>query len=88
MNIWDALETMQRENNSRLFVIVEAADADHLLAVRDALKALTRAGVSKGRIANAKALLAQPLKEAADEVRPHHHADAVARPQPRRARRA
>jgi hypothetical protein len=67
-----------------LVVIVEAADARYLLAVRDALKTLaTATRVTKGKIANARHLLEQ--KEADDEASSHHHADAVARPQLRRA---
>ena len=45
----------KREKNPRLVVIVETEDADHLLAVREALKALATTGVTKGKIANAKA---------------------------------
>jgi hypothetical protein len=58
MNVWDALEQLKREGNARLVVIVEADDARHLLAVRDALRALATTRVSKNKIANAKELLA------------------------------
>jgi hypothetical protein len=76
MNVWDCLETLKRENNPRLMVIIEMDDARYLLAVRDALKALATNRVTKGKIANAKYL----LKEADHEASPHHQADAVARP--------
>ena len=88
MNVWDCFETLMRENNPRLMVIIETDDARYLLAVRDALKACARTGASKGRIANAKQLLAQPSKEAHNvEASPHDHAAAVAKPRLRRASR-
>jgi hypothetical protein len=59
MNIWSCLEQLKREKNPRLVVIVEAEDAKHLLAVREALKALATTRVTKNKIANAKELLAQ-----------------------------
>ena len=40
-------------------MIVEAEDAKHLLAVREALKALATTRETKNKIANAKELLAQ-----------------------------
>jgi hypothetical protein len=86
MNIWDCLEQLKRENNPRLMVIVEADDAHYLLAVRDALKALANARVTKGKIAHAQQLLAQPWKEDSHDRIPHHQAGAVARPQLRRTR--
>jgi hypothetical protein len=59
MNIWRCLEQFKHEKNLRLVVIVEAEDAKHLLAVREALKALATTRVTKNKIANAKELLAQ-----------------------------
>jgi hypothetical protein len=89
MNVWDCFETLVRENNPRLMAIIETDDARYLLEVRDALKALTRAGVSKGRITNAKQLLVQPSKEAHHvEASPPDHTGAVAKPRLRRASRA
>ena len=83
MNVWDALEQLTRENNPRLVVIVEADDARYLLAVREAMTALATPRMAKGKIANARHLLVQ--KEANDEAGPHHPAEAVGRPQLRRA---
>lgn len=86
MNVWDCLETLMRENNPRLMVIIEIDDARYLLAVREALKALATTRATKNKIANAKQLLAG--KESDHEASPHHHAEAVTRPQLRRARGA
>jgi hypothetical protein len=88
MNVWDCFETLLRENNPRLMVIIETDDARYLLAVRDALRALTTNRITKGKIANAKQVLAQQPKEAHDEASPHHNAAPMAQSQPRRARGA
>jgi hypothetical protein len=61
-NIWVCLETLMREKNPRLVALVEAKDARHLLAVRDALKALATTRVTEGKIATAKHLLAEGAK--------------------------
>jgi hypothetical protein len=57
--VWHCLERLQRENNPRLVALIERKDAKHLLAVRAMLKAFVTTGVTKGKIATAKRLLAQ-----------------------------
>jgi hypothetical protein len=56
--VWHCLERLRHENNPRLVAIIERKDARHLLAVRAALKVLATTGVTKGKIASAKRLLA------------------------------
>ena len=55
-------------------MIVEAADADHLLAVRDALKALTTGWGQQGQDRQRKGIVGATIKEADHEASPHHHA--------------
>jgi hypothetical protein len=62
LGVWQCFERLQRENNPRLVALIERKDAEHLLAVRAALKVLTTTGVTKGKIANAKRLLATAMK--------------------------
>jgi hypothetical protein len=57
--VWHCLERLTNESNPRLVVIIEKKDAQHLLKMRDALKALATGNVGKAKIAAAKRLLAQ-----------------------------
>ncbi|UPK03149.1 hypothetical protein [Bradyrhizobium sp. 170] len=57
--VWHCLERLARENNPRLVAIIEIKDARHLLETRAALTALVTTGISKGKIASAKRLLAK-----------------------------
>ena len=59
LGLWDCLERLQHEENPRLFAMVERKDADQLLQMRAVLRILVNSGVTKGRIAAAKKLLAQ-----------------------------
>ncbi|SIO49611.1 hypothetical protein SAMN05443247_06497 [Bradyrhizobium erythrophlei] len=57
--VWQCLERLAGENNPRLVALIEIKDAQHLLKMRAALKALTQAGITKAKIANAKRVLGQ-----------------------------
>jgi hypothetical protein len=59
MGVWQCLERLAGEDNPRLVALIEIKDARHLLKMRAALQALTLAGVTKAKIANAKRLLGQ-----------------------------
>jgi hypothetical protein len=59
LGVWQGLERLAGENNPRLVALIEIKDAQHLLKMRAALKALTQAGVTKAKIANAKRVLGQ-----------------------------
>jgi hypothetical protein len=57
--LWHCLERLQHEENPQLFAMIERKDADQLLKMRASLRALVNSGITKGRIASAKKLLAQ-----------------------------
>jgi hypothetical protein len=59
LGVWQALERLQLENNPRLVAMIERKDAEQLLKMRAALKALVTTGVTKAKIVSAKRLLAQ-----------------------------
>jgi len=43
LGVWQCLERLAGENNPRLVALIEIKDAQHLLKMRAALKALTQA---------------------------------------------
>jgi hypothetical protein len=57
--LWHCFEQLVRENNPRLVALVERREAEQLLRMRNTLKVLVTAGVTKRLIATAKRLLAQ-----------------------------
>lgn len=59
LGVWRCLEQLAGEKNPRLVALIEIKDAQHLLKMRAALQAMTQAGVTKAKIANAKRLLGQ-----------------------------
>jgi hypothetical protein len=59
LGLWHCFEQLARENNPRLFAVIERKEAEQLLRMRNTLKLLVTAGATKKLIATAKKQLAQ-----------------------------
>ncbi|KYK50096.1 hypothetical protein A1D31_22560 [Bradyrhizobium liaoningense] len=59
LGLWHCFEQLAREDNPRLFAMIERREAEQLLRMRNTLKLLVTAGATKKLIATAKKQLAQ-----------------------------
>lgn len=59
LGLWNCFEQLAREDNPRLFAMIERREAEQLLKMRNTLQLLVTAGATKKLIASAKRQLAQ-----------------------------